>query len=78
MAVRDRQFSKQNISFLENNRSLSKFLYGVLHYLISIIKLQKKLVHKTQLYIKIFLITIKRSIKFKTDNYKHYYIGTLL
>ena len=26
----------QNTWFLENNRGLSKFLYGVLHYLISI------------------------------------------
>ena len=27
--------------FLENNRALSKFLYGILHYLISAIKLQQ-------------------------------------
>ena len=45
------QFSKQNTWFLENSKALSKFLYVVLHYLISIIKLQKKLVQKTQLYI---------------------------
>ena len=32
------QFFKQNIWFLENNRALSKFLNGILHYLISIIK----------------------------------------
>ena len=30
------QFSRQKTWFLENNRALSKFLYGVLHYLISI------------------------------------------
>ena len=29
----------QNIWFLENNRALSKFLYKILHYLISIINL---------------------------------------
>ena len=28
-----------NIWFLENDRALSKFLFGILHYLISIIKL---------------------------------------
>ena len=33
------QFLRQNTSFLENNRALSEFLYGILHYLISIIKL---------------------------------------
>ena len=33
------QFFRQNTWFLENNRALSKFLYGILHYLISIIKL---------------------------------------
>ena len=32
------QFSRQKTWFLENNRALSKFLYGVSHYLISIIK----------------------------------------
>ena len=33
------QIFKQNTWFLKNNRALSKFLYGILHYLISIIKL---------------------------------------
>ena len=33
------QISRQNSWFLENDRALSKFLYGILHYLISIIKL---------------------------------------
>ena len=32
------QFFKQKIWFLENNRDFSKCLYGILHYLISIIK----------------------------------------
>ena len=34
------QFFRQKTWFLENNRALSKFLYGVSHYLISIIKSQ--------------------------------------
>ena len=33
------QIFRQNTWFLKNNRALSKFLYGILHYLISIIKL---------------------------------------
>ena len=36
------QFFIQNIWFLENNRALLKFLYGIWHYLVSIIKLQKQ------------------------------------
>ena len=32
------RFFRQKPWFLENNRALSKFLYGVLHYLISIMK----------------------------------------
>ena len=32
------QFVRQKTLFLENNRALSNFLYGILHYLISIIK----------------------------------------
>ena len=35
------QIFKQNTWFLENNKALPKFLYGILHYLISIIKLQQ-------------------------------------
>ena len=31
------QIFRQNTCFLKNNRALSKFLYGILHYLISII-----------------------------------------
>ena len=33
------QFFRQNAWFPENNRALSIFLYGILHYLISITKL---------------------------------------
>ena len=33
------QIFRQNTWFLEKNRALPEFLYGVLHYLISIIKL---------------------------------------
>ena len=33
------QIFRQNTCFLENNRALAKFLWGILHYLISIIKL---------------------------------------
>ena len=33
------QIFRQNAWFLESNRILSKFLYGILHYLISIMKL---------------------------------------
>ena len=32
------QFIRQNAWFLESNRALLKFLYGILHYLIIIIK----------------------------------------
>ena len=32
------QFFRQTTWFLENNRALSKILYGIFHYLISIIK----------------------------------------
>ena len=35
------QFFRQNTWFLENNRALSQFLYWILHYLISITKLQE-------------------------------------
>ena len=33
------QFFRQNTWFFENNRALSKFLYGILNYPISITKL---------------------------------------
>ena len=33
------QIFRQNMWFLENSRALSKFLYGILYYLISTIKL---------------------------------------
>ena len=32
------QFFKQKTWFLENNRAMSEFLYGILHYLVTIIK----------------------------------------
>ena len=35
------QFFRQNTWFLKNNRALSKFLCGILRYLISITKLSK-------------------------------------
>ena len=43
------QFFTQNSCFLENNKTLSKFLYGILHYLIN--QYLKKSIHKTQLCI---------------------------
>ena len=45
------QFFRQNTWFLENNRVLSNFLNGILHYLISVTKLWKKSVRKIQFYI---------------------------
>ena len=33
------QIFRQNTWFLQNNRALSKFLYEILHYLITVIKL---------------------------------------
>ena len=42
------QFFRQNTWFLENNRALSKFLFGILYYLISINQIMKKSVHKSQ------------------------------
>ena len=33
------QIFRKSIQFLENNRALSKFIYGILNYSISIIKL---------------------------------------
>ena len=35
------QVFRQNIRLLESSRALSKFLYGVSHYLISIAKLEQ-------------------------------------
>ena len=32
------QFFSQNTWFLEKNRALSKFLYGIVHYIISVTK----------------------------------------
>ena len=38
-ARQNSQIFRQNTWFVENNRALSKLLYGILHYLTSIIKL---------------------------------------
>ena len=47
------RFFRENTWFLENNRTLSKVRCGILHYLISIIKLlKKKTVYKTQFFIR--------------------------
>ena len=35
------QFFRQNTWFLKNSRALSKFLYDILHYLISVTKFKK-------------------------------------
>ena len=35
------QFVRQNTWFLRNNRPLPKFLHGILHYVITIIKFLK-------------------------------------
>ena len=45
------QIFRRNTWFLEDNWSLSKLLYGILHYLISIIKLQQNESIKRQFYI---------------------------
>ena len=44
------QIFRQKTWFLENNRALPKFLYGILHYLISIIELQQNQSIKKQFY----------------------------
>ena len=35
------QLLRLNTCFLKNNKALPKFLYGTLHYMINIVKLQK-------------------------------------
>ena len=45
------QFFRQYTWFLKSKRTLYKFLCRILHFLISITKLSKKSVHKSQLYI---------------------------
>ena len=45
------QIIRQNTWFLENNRALSKFLYGILHYLIIIIKLEQNQSIEKQFFI---------------------------
>ena len=58
------QFLRQKTWFLENNTFLSKFLYGILHYLISHIN-YKKPFHKTQIHANhaSHLKTYKRNIR---------------
>ena len=46
MDMREIQFFRQKNRFLESDRDLSKFLYGIFRYLISITRLLKK-VRKT-------------------------------
>ena len=45
------EFFGSNTWFLENNRALSKFLYRILHYLISNYQVIKGSVHKSQIFI---------------------------
>ena len=52
---------RQNTRFLDNNRALSKFLYAILHYLISIIKLSKNQSIKPN-----FIITTRTTLTIKT------------
>ena len=52
VGIRQRfKFFRQTSWFLGNSRTLSKFRYRILHYLINIIKFLKKLVCKSQFYI---------------------------
>ena len=57
------QFFRQNSWFRENNRALSKFLYGILYYLISITKLYRKSVHKAHFHINHATCLKKKKIK---------------
>ena len=52
---------RQNTRFLDNNRALSKLLYAILHYLISIIKLSKNQSIKPN-----FIITTRTTLTIKT------------
>ena len=45
------QIFRKNTRFLENNKALSKFLRGILHYIISTIKIKIKSVHKKNNFI---------------------------
>ena len=47
------QFFRHNTWFFKNIRALPNFLYGILHYLISITVLQKKSVYKSKFYIRV-------------------------
>ena len=63
------QFYRQNTWFLENNRALSKFLYGTLPYLISITKLYKNQSIKPN-----FMLTTRATL---TRAYFYLYINCL-
>ena len=56
-------FFRQNTWFLENNRVLSKFLYGILHYLISITKLSKNQSEKAN-----FILTTEATLRDKIQS----------
>ena len=51
------QLFRQNIWLLESNRALSKFLYGVSHYIISIVKLEQDQFIKPQ-----FILTTRATL----------------
>ena len=57
------QIFRQNTCCLENNRALSKFLYGILHYLTSIIKL-----YQNQSIKKNFILTTQATLTKTLNN----------
>ena len=62
------QIFRQNTWFLENNRALSKFLYGILHYLIGIIKFKQNHSIKNN-----FILTTQATLKwFHFSNSQEY------
>ena len=54
------QIFRQNTWFLENNRALSKFLYEILHYLISI-----TILYKNQFIKSDFILTTRTNLSKK-------------
>ena len=69
------KFFRENTRFLENNRALSKVLYGIWHYLICITKLSKKSVHISQFYINhtshlnVWLVSGQGPLALKAQNF---------